>query len=66
MPQGVTAQLRTDGENDFVFLMNFNNYEETINLENDVYKDILSNNKLEGEIKLTPYGFKIMKKRTQV
>jgi len=66
LPQGVTAQLRTDGENDFVFLMNFNNYEEKVILEKGIYEDMLSGTKLEGEIKLETNGFKIMKRKTQL
>jgi len=38
LPKGVTAQLRTDGKNDFVFLMNFNNHEEKIILEQGIYE----------------------------
>ena len=65
LPQGVTAQLRNDGENDFVFLMNFNNYAEKVILAQDIYEDILSGSNLEGEILLAPYGFEIMKRSTQ-
>ena len=66
LPRGVTAQLRTDGENDFIFLMNFNNCDEKIILEKDVYEDMLSGSKLEGEINLTPFGFNIMKRKSQI
>ncbi|MGH4050317.1 MAG: beta-galactosidase [Clostridium sp.] len=66
LPHGVTAQLRTDGENDFIFLMNFNNCDESIILEKDVYEDMLSGIRLEGEINLTPFGVKIMKRKTQI
>jgi len=65
LPQGVTAQLRNDGENDFVFLMNFNNYAEKVILAQDIYEDILCGSNLKGEIFLAPYGFKIMKRSTQ-
>ena len=66
LPKGVTAQLRTDGDNDFVFLMNFNNYEEKVILEQGKYEDMLSNSKLEEEIILAPYGFKIMKRKVKI
>ena len=64
-PKGVTAQLRTDGDQDFVFLMNFNNYEEKVILAQDIYEDMISSYKLEGEISLAAYGFKIMKKKSK-
>ncbi|MBX4264575.1 beta-galactosidase [Clostridium estertheticum] len=66
LPQGVTAQLRTDGDNDFIFLMNFNNCDEKVSLDENLYEDILSGNKIEGEINLTPYGFKIMKRKSLI
>ncbi|MBC8060789.1 MAG: beta-galactosidase [Clostridiaceae bacterium] len=66
LPQGVTAQLRTDGENDFVFLMNFNNHEEKVILEQSIFEDIFTNKKLKEEIKLDPLGFKVMKRKTQI
>ena len=46
--------------------MNFNNYDEKITLSKGIYEDILSNSRIEGEIKLAPYGFKIMKRKTQI
>ena len=46
--------------------MNFNNSNEKVSLDENLYEDILSENKIEGEINLTPYGFKIMKRKSLI
>lgn len=62
LPKGVTAQLRTDGETDFIFLMNFNSSEACIELEKEIYEELIRGVKLSGKIVLEPYGIKILKK----
>jgi beta-galactosidase len=64
LPQGVTAQLRTDGERDFVFLMNFTNKETVVELDGQPYEDLLSGNKHEKKVSLTQYGIKILKRNS--
>jgi beta-galactosidase len=61
LPKGVTAQIRTDGENDFIFIMNFNNSESRINLGTSRYEDLITKEKLDGEISLEGFGIKILK-----
>lgn len=62
LPGGVTAQLRTDGKNDFVFLMNFNEDANTIKLDNQSYSDVLSEKVLENEIEVPGYGAIVMRR----
>ncbi|WP_234121397.1 beta-galactosidase [Clostridium hydrogenum] len=62
LPYGVTAQLRTNGENDYIFLMNFNNATTKIELDDCSYYDILSKEKVDKTITLAPYGLAILKK----
>ncbi|MFX3634058.1 MAG: beta-galactosidase [Candidatus Pristimantibacillus sp.] len=65
LPQGVTANLRTDGENDYVFVSNFNEGEQTITLENDQYEDLLDGGKIDPVLKLEGYSVKILKRKAQ-
>lgn len=60
LPEGVTAQLRTDGERRFVFLMNFSEDEKSLDLKNKSYRDIITGEDLSGEITLPRYGVKIL------
>jgi beta-galactosidase len=64
LPDGVTAQLRSDGDNDYVFLMNFTNREQVVELgknHDDAY-DLLSGTKIEDKMVLPIYGVRIMKR----
>lgn len=62
LPYGVTAQLRTNGENDYIFLMNFNNATTKIELDDNKYYDLLSKEEINKTIILAPFGFAILKK----
>lgn len=63
LPYGVTAQTRTDGENDYIFLMNFSNEGKEVVLDNYTYTDIISNSKVEKKIKLSQFGLRILKRK---
>jgi beta-galactosidase len=60
LPHGVTAQLRTDGERDFVFLMNFNDAPTTVDLGAETYTDLLTGAALTGAIALDVYDVKVL------
>ena len=62
LPQGISATSRTDGENDFVFLMNFTNSLKTVELDKKTYIDVLTNTYVSGVITLEEYGVKILKR----
>lgn len=62
LPKGVTAQLRTDGENEFVFIMNFNNDEREIDLGEHIYEDLITEVKAQGKVLLDAFGIKILKR----
>ncbi|NLK34603.1 MAG: beta-galactosidase, partial [Gracilibacteraceae bacterium] len=59
LPEGVTAQLRTDGERRFVFLMNFSEEEKALDLHGK-YTELITGQELSGRISLPSYGVKIM------
>ena len=59
LPEGVTAQLRSDGKTDFVFLMNFSEEQKTITVGHK-YLDLL-NGELQNEVIVLPvYGVKVL------
>jgi beta-galactosidase len=63
LPEGVTAQKRTDGETDFVFLMNFSNEDKTVDLAGVVFEDMVNGGRTEGKVTLPGYGVKILEKK---
>ena len=56
LPEGVTAQLRTDGESDYVFLMNFKRDEQTVDLGGQAYQDLISGETRSGNLAMPGYG----------
>jgi beta-galactosidase len=66
LPTGVTAQMRTDGQNDYVFLMNFGNKESKVTLDDFEYTDLLAGEKASKEIQLPVYGLKVLKRKVKI
>ncbi|WP_239618648.1 beta-galactosidase [Cohnella mopanensis] len=62
LPQGVTAQVRTDGANDYVFVQNFSCAEQTVRLDERRYTDLVSGQSVEGSIGLPVNGLAILKR----
>lgn len=61
LPEGVTAQLRTDGRDRFVFLMNFGEAAATVALP-ETATDMLTGEALSGEISLAPYAVRVLRR----
>jgi beta-galactosidase len=61
LPKGVTAQMRTDGQTKFIFLMNFNQHDEQVALDAE-YTDMLTEQSVSGTVTLGPYGVMVMRK----
>lgn len=59
LPEGVTAQLRTDGKTNFVFLMNFTEEAKIVKTGRE-YRDLLSGETQGCEIVLPQYGVKLL------
>jgi hypothetical protein len=59
LPAGVTAQLRTDGQTRYVFLMNFNRHEVRVPLDG-AYRDMLANTTVSNEVKLERFGLRVL------
>jgi len=61
LPYGITAQMRTDGENDFIFVMNFTQEEKTVELDEQKYIDLLEGETSNRKLTVPGYGVKILK-----
>jgi len=62
LPEGVTAQMRSDGENDHVFLMNFQSHEETLDLAGETFTDMMDGGQVSGELTLPGLGVRILRR----
>jgi beta-galactosidase len=60
LPEGVTAQMRTDGKRDYVFLLNFTRQAQTIALPDESLSDLETGQNLAGALTLDGYGSKIL------
>jgi beta-galactosidase len=70
LPEGVTAQVRTDGERDFVFVMNFTNAPKTLALPaGRPMRDLLAGTTVGGAqggaIELGVYGCQVFERSTR-
>jgi len=54
-PKEVSVQIRRDSENDYIFIMNFSERLQTVNLKQEI-RDMITGELLEGEIQLEKYG----------
>ena len=61
LPTGVTAQVRENENGRFIFIMNFNEVENKVDLGNKEYVDMLTEEKVSGEVELKKYGILILK-----
>lgn len=61
LPHGVSAQMRTDGENTFIFVMNFSGQHVTLNLTGGPYEDLLTGTATVGSLDVPAYGVAILK-----
>ena len=62
LPEGVTAQLRTDGEREFVFLLNFKRDAQTVDLGEEKFTDALTGQPAEASIEVPAYGSMVLQR----
>jgi len=60
LPEGVTAQLRSDGHRSYIFLLNFTQSPQVVDLGGRKYVEMLSGSKLGGRIDLEPFDVKVL------
>ncbi|WP_438445407.1 beta-galactosidase [Gorillibacterium sp. sgz5001074] len=66
LPEGVTAQLRTDGRNEYVFLLNFSGRPAVVDVEAAGYTDAEGGNgQVSGSVELPLNGVRILKRSVQ-
>ena len=63
LPFGVSAQTRTDGENRFLFLMNFNPYTIILKLDQREYRNMLTGESQTQAINLPGFGIAILQSK---
>jgi len=61
LPDGVTAQLREDGEKKFIFVMNFNPDSVKVELDGGKYENLLTGEKVSGRLDMPGYGVEVLK-----
>lgn len=61
-PTGVTAQLRTDGVRDFVFILNFMAERQTVDLAGEAGVNLRTKEVVQGRTELPPYGWIILER----
>ena len=59
LPAGVTAQVRTDGQAKYIFLMNFNGKQESLDLD-ATYTDLLTGRTVGRTVTLGQYGVMVL------
>jgi beta-galactosidase len=60
LPQGVTAQRRSDGERDWIFLLSFAKEPHELGLADASYTDALSGERVAGAIELAGSGCRVL------
>ena len=62
LPEGVTAQMRTDGAREFVFLLNFKREPQKVDLGATDYVDMLTAERVRGVVTLPGYGSRVLQR----
>ena len=60
LPSGVSAQLRTDGEREYVFLMNYNAHAVSVAVGDVAGTDLLTGASVSGQAELGVYGVMVL------
>ena len=63
LPEGVTAQMRSNGRSQFVFLMNFTPQPQGVDLGEEELTDLLVGGPVGGLVELAPYGVRVLSRR---
>ena len=60
LPEGVGAQVRTDGSREYMFLLNFSPKRRTVVLDRREYRDIAAGKRTARHIALDGYGYRVL------
>lgn len=64
LPVGVTAQLRTDGESDYIFVQNFSGSPQTVELDGEEYTDLSSGDTAPAVLNLAVNDLVMLKRKS--
>ncbi|MFB5267735.1 beta-galactosidase [Paenibacillus enshidis] len=62
VPEGISVQQRSDGEHDYIFIMNFADSAHQVKLPDGQFKDLLDQTERTGELELPAYGYAVLKR----
>ncbi len=62
LPEGISVTLRSDGDKDFVFVMNFSEAEAPVPLDDRDYTDMLTGEAVSGPLVLPPFGVTVLQR----
>jgi beta-galactosidase len=62
LPEGVTVQRRTNGKEDFLFVLNFVNEERTVSLGSTTFHNLLTDKTVTDELTLHAYGSTVLRR----
>ena len=60
LPEGVTAQVRTVEEREYIYIMNFTNEEKTVFLDKRSYTDVIYDEKVKDRLILKTYDVRVI------
>jgi beta-galactosidase len=64
LPTGVTAQVRSDGQLDYVFIMNFSGKEADLQLDAGIYEQAETGEVVDQEVRLPVNGILILRRKS--
>ena len=63
LPEGVTAQMRTDGASDYLFVINFLAAEKSVEIKEKGLTDVLTGKPVKGHVPLAGHGTLILQRQ---
>jgi beta-galactosidase len=66
LPPGVTAQLRTDGESDYIFVQNFSGSPQTVDIKGEEYTDMITGTAAPAVLNLAVNDLAMLKRKSLV
>ncbi len=65
LPEGVCARTRTDGETEYLFLLNFTGRKKKLTVAGGQWRDVVTGKPRLPRVTLEPYGFEIRAMRVR-
>ncbi len=62
LPQGVSAQSRTDGKHDYLFFMNFGGEKQTVVLPDGTFTNLIDGGSVSQSIEVPSFGLRLLKR----